>query len=132
MSYSGGGYSSGIQMSNIGDYRKVDELFTIAESSLFTTFLTIVIARLGNVGGLKLNSLFENYGLEAVVGITSLSTLVLQVARILYTNFYTNYGKPWSPIVFFAFALVVQAFHDVIFNFGILQTLAPGKNINSF
>jgi hypothetical protein len=128
----GGGMSSstggGLQLSNIGDYKEIEDIYTIVGSSIFTLFLSIVAARLGNVGGFTVNTYFDMFGLEGVLSNTMLMTLLLQFSRYLYTSFYGSYGKTWSPFVFLCIVASVQALHDLIFYYGVINVLPSGVN----
>ena len=126
----GGGLSasSGIQLSNIGDYNNVEDIYVIGNASLFSLFLSVVAARIGNIGGFTLNAYFDMFGLEGVLSNTMLIILILQITRWLYTNFYNKFGRPWSPMVFLAIVLAVQFLHDIIFYYGVINILPSGKN----
>jgi hypothetical protein len=120
--------TSGIELSNIGDYQDVDDLYTIGSASLFSVFLSILAARIGNVGGVSLNTYFDSFGLEGVLSNVMLIIIILQVARWVYSTFYNKFGKPWSPIVFIAIVLSLQLVHDVLFYYGVVNLLPSGKN----
>jgi hypothetical protein len=125
----GGGIStSGIQLSNIGDYEDVDDLYTIGSASLFSVFLSIVGARIGNVGGISINTYFDSFGLEGVLSNVMLIVIILQIARWIYSTFYNKFGKPWSPLVFISIVLSLQLIHDVLFYYGVINLLPGGKN----
>lgn len=114
------------RLADISDFRKVDELYAGGAASLFSTLLVILSARLG--GSEPLNALFDQFGLESVVGLTALLTILLQVARYLYWFVYGSSGKPWSPVIFLCIAVAVQMLHDGLFNYGILSVVPKGKN----
>lgn len=125
----GGGITkSGLELSDIGDYKKTEDLFVITNASLFTIFLSIVAARLGNLGGVYLNTYFDVFGLEGVLSNIMLVVILVQVARFIYTSVYGSYGKEWSPFVFICIIMSVQLIHDLIFYFGMLNSLPDGKN----
>ena len=125
----GGGIStSGIQLSNIGDYEDTDDIYTIGSASLFSVFLSIVAARIGNIGGISLNTYFNSFGLEGVLSNVMLVIIILQIARWAYSTFYNKFGKPWSPIVFIAIVVSIQLIHDVLFYYGVINLLPSGKN----
>jgi len=124
----GGLTSSGIQLSNIGDYNNVEDIYVIGNASLFSLFLSVIAARIGNIGGLTLNTYFDMFGLEGVLSNTMLIVLILQVTRWIYTTFYNKFGRPWSPFVFLAIVLAVQLLHDVVFYYGVINVLPSGKN----
>ncbi len=117
-----------LRLADISDFRKTEELGTIGEASLFSTLLVILSARVGGVGGENLNALFDQFGLESVVGLTALLTILLQVARYVYWAVYGSSGKPWSPVIFLCIAVAVQMLHDGLFNYGILSVVPKGKN----
>lgn len=122
----GGG--SMIYLSNIGDYRNIDDVYTIITSALFTLSLSLVATRIGNLGGFSLNTYFDLFGLEGILSNTMLITLLFQVTRYFYTILYANFDKSWSPFVFICGILAVQILHDAIFYFGVINLLPTGKN----
>jgi hypothetical protein len=122
----GGG--SSIHLSNIGDYRNIDDIYTIIISALFTLSLSLLGTRIGNLGGFSLNTYFDLFGLEGVVSNTMLITLIFQVARYFYTTLYANFDKSWSPFVFICGILAIQILHDTAFYFGVINLLPSGKN----
>jgi hypothetical protein len=125
----GGGITkSGLELSDIGDYKKMDDLFVMANASLFTIFLSIIAIRLGNLGGIYLNTYFDVYGLEGVLSNMMLIIILMQLARYIYTGVYGSYGKEWSPFVFICIIMSVQLVHDLVFYFGLLNSLPDGKN----
>ena len=128
ISYSAAGGGSGFTLSNIGDYKKVEDLYVIGSASLFTLFLSVIAARIGGLGGLTLNTYFDMFGLEGVLSNTMLVTLILQISRYFYTVFYGASGKAWSPFVFICIVLVLQVLHDLLFYYGVINILPSGKN----
>ena len=124
----GGSASNAVYLSDIGDYKNIDDLYTIFNSSLFTIFLSILATRIGNVGGLSLNTYFDVFGLEGILSNTMLVTILFQIARYFYTVVYANYDKGWSPFVFICIVLVVHLLHDLLFYYGIINMLPSGKN----
>lgn len=124
----GGITTSGLELSDIGDYKKTEDLFPIANAALFTIFLSIVAARLGNLGGTYLNTYFDVFGLEGVLSNIMLVVILVQIARYIYTSAYGSYGKTWSPFIFICIIMSVQLVHDLVFYFGMLNSLPDGKN----
>jgi hypothetical protein len=126
----GGGFSpsSGLTLSNIGDYKNVEDIYLIGNGTLFSLFLSVIAARIGNIGGITLNAYFDMFGLEGILSNTMLVILIMQVSRWLYTNFYNSYGRTWSPFVFIAIVLAVQMIHDILFYYGVINILPSGKN----
>ena len=124
----GGTGSQAVYLSDIGDYKNVDDLYTIFNSTLFTIFLSLLATRIGNVGGLSLNTYFDVFGLEGILSNTMLVTLLFQIARYFYTVVYANYDKGWSPFVFICVILFIQLLHDLLFYYGIINMLPSGKN----
>jgi len=122
----GGG--SSIYLSDIGDYRNIDDIYTIVNSSLFTLTLSLLATRIGNLGGYSLNTFFDLFGIEGVVSTTMLMAIIFQVARYFYTVLYAKADKSWSPFVFICAVLVVQILHDVLFYYGAVNLLPAGKN----
>lgn len=122
----GGG--SSIYLSDIGDYRNIDDIYTIVNSSFFTLTLSLLATRIANLGGFSLNTYFDLFGIEGVLGNTMLVTLMFQLARYFYTVLYAKADKSWSPFVFICFVLGVQILHDVLFYYGVINLLPIGKN----
>jgi hypothetical protein len=124
----GGGVSSHTFFTDIGDYQRLDEIFTIGGASIFTLFLVTIATRIGNLGGLPLNTYFDMFGLEGVLSNTMLLVILIQIARYLYTTLYTSGGKAWSPLVFLCFVLIAQVAHDVLFYYGVINVVPSGVN----
>ena len=122
----GGG--SSIYLSDIGDYRNIDDIYTIVNSSLFTLTLSLLATRIGNLGGYSLNTYFDLFGIEGVVSTTMLMAIIFQLARYFYTVLYAKADKSWSPFVFICAVIVVQILHDVLFYYGAINLLPAGKN----
>lgn len=115
-------------LSDIGDYRKIDDLYTIFNSSLFTLFLSLIATRIGNLGGYTLNTFFDTFGLEGVLSNTMLITILFQLTRYFYTVVYSRSDRGWSPFVFLCVLLIVQIAHDLLFYYGVINLLPSGKN----
>jgi hypothetical protein len=124
----GGAVSTHTLFTDIGDYQRLDEIFTIGGASVFTLFLVTIATRIGNLGGLSLNTYFDMFGLEGVLSNTMLLVILIQIARYLYTTLYTSGGKAWSPLVFLCFVLIAQVAHDVLFYYGIINVIPAGVN----
>ena len=122
----GGG--SSIYLSDMGDYRNLDDLYGITTSSLFTLTLSLIATRIGNLGGLSLNTYFDIFGIEGVLANTALITLIFQLARYFYTVLYAKADKSWSPFVFICALVVIQILHDILFYHGVINLLPSGKN----
>lgn len=100
----------------------------MGNASLFTIFLSIVATRLGNFGGIYLNTYFDVFGLEGVLSNVMMLVILMQIARYFYTTFYGTYGKEWSPFVFICIVAVVQLLSDLSIYFSVLNSLPDGKN----
>jgi len=124
----GGASTSGLQLSDIGDYKKTEDFYVLGNASLFTIFLSVTAARLGNVGGIYLNNYFDVFGLEGILSNVMLIVILLQIARYIYTSAYGSNGKEWSPFVFICIIAAVQLVYDLIFYFSLLNSLPDGKN----
>jgi hypothetical protein len=122
----GGG--SSIYLSDISDYHNIDDLYTIINSSFFSITLLLVATRIGNLGGLSLNTYFDIFGVEGVLSNTMLITIIFQVTRYFYTVLYAKADKSWSPFVFICGLVVVQILHDILFYYGVINLLPSGKN----
>lgn len=122
----GGG--SSIYLSDISDYHNIDDLYTIISSSFFSITLLLVATRIGNLGGLSLNTYFDIFGIEGVLSNTMLITIIFQVTRYFYTVLYAKADKSWSPFVFICGLVGVQILHDVLFYYGVINLLPSGKN----
>lgn len=124
----GGAVSSSTIFTDIGDYQRLDEIFTIGGASVFTLILVTIATRIGNLGGLPVNTYFDMFGLEGILSNTMLMVILIQIARYLYTTLYTSGGKAWSPLVFLCFVLIAQVAHDILFYYGVINVIPPGIN----
>ena len=125
--YSGGG-DLGLTLGDIGKSSEAGPLLPIGNAAFFTVMLSVILTRLANVGGLSLNKLYDEYGLELLASKTAAIVLVIQFARFLYTSVWGAYGKRWSPLVFVAILLVTQAVACLGAYYAVIQPLPPGKN----
>jgi hypothetical protein len=116
------------ELSDIGDYKSSDDIFVIANASVFTLLLLTIATRIGGLGGNILNTYFNMFGLEGILSNTMLFVILIQIARYLYTSFYTSYGKAWSPFVFLSFLAVIVCLADVFFYYGVINIVPPGVN----
>ena len=116
------------KLHDIGDYQNVDDFFPIFSGSMTAINIALALGRMGVLGSVTFNSYFDTFGLEGILSNTSLAVIVIQLARWLYTKFYTVGGRPWSPLVFISIVAGVQLIHDLILYFGAINVLAPGKN----
>jgi hypothetical protein len=120
--------ASTLSLSDIGSYENVEELGTIGVAGMFTALLVLLSTRIGDFGGVPMNTFFDMFGLEGIVSMVMLVLILFQITRYLYTVFYEKSGKIWSPFVFICFLLGVHLIHDLIFYFGVLTQLPKGKN----
>lgn len=125
---SGGGLDLQIKLHDIGDYTDVDDFRSIISGSFVAINMALALGRMGALKSVSFNSYFDTFGLEGILANTSLAVLVIQVARFLYTRFYSVGGRPWSPLVFFAIVGSVQVIHDLLFYFGAINILPSGMN----
>jgi hypothetical protein len=127
----GGGAAAGegFKLGDIGDYRDGTDFYPIGLAAIFGMNLSVIVAKVGGLGGTSLNTFFDAFGLEGLLANASLVVILMQIARWLYTTFYNTAGsKPWSPFIFVCILLVVQLLHDLIFYYGIINVLPSGKN----
>jgi hypothetical protein len=122
----GGGKN--FELSDIGDYKSSDDIFVIANASVFTLLLLTIATRIGGLGGNILNTYFDMFGLEGILSNTMLFVILIQATKYLYTTFYTSYGKAWSPFVFLSFLAVIVSLIDVFFYYGVINVVPPGVN----
>ena len=116
------------RLGDIGDYKHADDIIPIGSATIFVINAAAMLTRMGYIGGKSLNTYFENFGLEGILANTSLIVIMFQLTRYLYTKFYTEGGKAWSPFVFVCALIVVQVIHDLIFYFGIINVVPSGNN----
>jgi len=114
-------------LGDIGDYKDVGDIVAIASASLIGVDLSILLSRVGGLGGFSLNAYFDSFGLEGILANTSFVVILFQIARWFYTTFYAV-GRPWSPFVFVCMLIAIQVVHDIIFYYGPLKTIPAGKN----
>ena len=120
--------SSGLSLSDIGDYTEIADLGTISVAGMFTTLLVLLSTRIGGFGGIPMNAFFDMLGIEGVISMVMLVLVLFQITRYLYTVLYEKNGKTWSPFVFICFLLGVHLIHDLVFFYGVISQLPKGKN----
>jgi hypothetical protein len=126
LSQTGGG--SKFELSDIGDYRSADDIFVIAGASIFALLLLTIVARIGGLGGLPLNTYFDAFGLEGILSNAMILIILIQIARYLYSTLYSSSGKAWSPFIFLCFVLIAQAAYDLFFYYGVINVVPQGVN----
>ncbi|NBV77643.1 hypothetical protein EBR66_05780 [bacterium] len=116
------------RLGDISDYTQVDDLLPIGSATVLAINFIGILARTGSISGEALNTYFDAFGHEGVLACGSLIVLLFQAARWGYTTFYAKTGHAWSPFVFISMLLGVQIFHDILFYYGVIQTIPVGKN----
>lgn len=117
-----------LHLGDIGDFTDIRDLGAISVAGTFMSFLVVLSARIANFGGIPLNTLFDMFGLEAIVSMVILILILFQITRYFYTVFYEKSGKAWSPFVFICFLLGVHLIHDLVFFFAVVTQVPKGKN----
>jgi hypothetical protein len=123
-----GGGSDSFILGDIGSYTQAEDVWPIVFATLICLDAVIGLSRFAGLGGYTLNAFFDLFGLEGVIMISSLTTLLLMIARWGYTTFYMVGDRRWSPFVFICFALLLQTLHDLFVNFAVLSNVPGGKN----
>ena len=116
------------KLGDIGNYKESDDLIAIGSATIFVINAVAVLSRIGVLGSKALNTYFDIFGLEGILANTSLIVIMFQLARLGYTKFYTEGGRPWSPLVFVCFLIVVQLLHDLLFYYGVINIVPTGNN----
>lgn len=117
-----------IKLHDISDYTDVYGFRPIISGSLVAMNIAIALSKLDVLQSVTFNSYFDTFGLEGILANMSLTIILMQISRWIYTKIYSFGGRPWSPLVFLAIVAGVQTFHDIIFFYGIINQLNPGKN----
>jgi len=115
-------------LGDIGDYKNVDDIVSIASASLIGVNLAILLSRMVGLGGYSLNTYFDTFGLEGALANTSFVVILFHIARWAYTTFYAVGEKAWSPFVFVSMLISLQIIHDLIFYNAVLKSIPAGKN----
>jgi len=115
-------------LGDIGDYTQLADILPILTATIVVINAVTALVRLTSLGGVSMNAYVDTFGLEGVLVNTSLIVLLFQVARWIYTTSYAKGGKLWSPFVFVCIILAVEFAHDLLFYYGPVQNLSPGKN----
>jgi hypothetical protein len=124
----GGGSQELFKLGDIGNYQDVGDATAIASATITSINVVAALTRGGVLGGFSLNSYFDTFGLEGILANTSLIVIIFQLARWLYTTFYTAGDRPWSPFVFVCMLLAVQIVHDLFFYYGVIKYVPSGNN----
>ena len=117
-----------LHLGDISDFTEIRDLGAISVAGTFMSFLVVLSARIANFGGVPLNTLFDMFGMEAVVSMVFLILILFQITRYFNTVFYERSGKAWSPFVFVCFLLGVHLVHDLVFYFAVISQAPKGKN----
>ena len=124
----GGGTSELFVLGDIGNYKNVDDFAPIVSASLIGMNFAVTLSRFGSMGGFSMNAYFDTFGLEGILANTSFLVIMFQLTRWAYTTFYTSGERPWSPFVFVCILISMEFLHDLIFYYGPLKSIPPGKN----
>ena len=124
----GGGTTDYFILGDIGDYKEMNDIAPIISASLIGMNFVVLLSKFGSLGGLSMNAYFDTFGLEGILANTSFMVIIFQIARWIYTTFYTRGDRPWSPFVFICVLLAVEFVHDLIFYYGPLKSIPSGKN----
>lgn len=125
---SGSGTGDILKLGDIGAVGELTDLIPIGTGSLLGLNVLLGFNKAVGVGGASLSSFFDAFGLEAALLMSTWLILLFQMARWLYTSFYSSSGRPWSPFIFVIILIAVQMIHDLIFYFASLQTTPSKKN----
>jgi hypothetical protein len=117
-----------LHLGDISDFTEIGDFGTISVAGTFMSLLVLLSARLGNFGGVPLNTYFDMFGMEGILSMVILILILFQITRYLYTVFYERSGKAWSPFVFICFLLGVHLVHDLVLYFAVISQVAKGKN----
>jgi hypothetical protein len=124
----GGGTSELFVLGDIGDYKNLDDMYPIVSAAVVGVNAAIAFARFGSLGGISLNAYYDTLGLEGVLANVTYLTIVFQLARWLYSTFYTSGGRPWSPFVFVCILIAIELINDLILYYGPVSIVPSGKN----
>jgi hypothetical protein len=117
------------KLGDIGHFRNAEDLWPIGSASIIAINLSVAAMRLGGIGGFSLNAYFDTFGLEGILANAAWVVILFQVARWIYTVFYSSApGRSWSPFVFVCILLGVQILHDLFFYYGLIRLVPSGRN----
>lgn len=115
-------------MSALGDYKQVGVIpllfFAILTVDVAVLFLTRYFPQFF---GKPLNDWYTKFGLSAVLSDVLVILIGFLIARYLYT-WYVAPTHGWSPLLFGALLVAVQAVHDFLFYIGVILPLPKGHN----
>ena len=115
-------------LGDIGNYKEISDIAPIVSASIIGLNFAIAFSRFGSLGGFSMNAYFDTFGLEGILANISFMAIMFQLARWLYTTFYATGDRVWSPFVFVCIMIGIQFIHDLIFYYGVLKNIPPGKN----
>jgi hypothetical protein len=77
--------------------------------------------------GSIINAWYDRFGLSAVIADVLIIVLGFLLAQIIYKNYLKpEYG--YNPVIFAGLLVLIQIIHDLLFYFGIVQTIPGGHN----
>ena len=113
---------------DLSDFRNTKDLFilffAIVTVDCFVLFLTRYFPRFF---GRPLNDWYDKYRLNAVLCDVLSIFLGFLITRYIYSSFFAPiYG--FNPMMFLILLIIVQAVHDIVFYFFVIEALPVGAN----
>jgi len=115
------------QFEDISNFNEISDLMFIFFAILTVDVVVLFLTRYYKVGGKYLNEWYDQFNLLAVLADVMIIFIGFLIARYIYTVFFFEKFE-WNAIIFMVLLVVVQLLHDILFYFGIIQTIPKGHN----
>jgi len=102
----------------------ISDIVTLFFSVLSLDTFVLFLARYADVGGKSLNAWYDRFGLVAVLCDVSVIVIGFLIANSLYPFLFSTY----SLFPFLGLVVIVQAIHDILFYFFVINPIPQGHN----
>ena len=119
---------SGSNWKDISDYYEIGDWIYIAIAVLIVDILVLFLIRyFPDFFGKAINVWYNRFKLSAVIADVFIILIGFALSRYVYTEYiYEKYD--WNPVYFTGLSVGIQIVHDVLFYFGVVKPIEPGKN----
>jgi hypothetical protein len=115
-------------LADISEYDEPTDLAYIAVASLIGVVGLLIVTRaFPEVFGKNLNLLFNRFKLLSLVAYVLMMTVVIGIARYIYSEF-IFLQHDWNPLYFTGITALTQMLHDLLMYYGVVNTMERGNN----
>jgi hypothetical protein len=118
----------GSKWKDISDYYEVADWIYIGIAVLIVDIVVLFLVRyFPDFFGKAINVWYNRFKLSAVIADVFIILIGFALSRYVYTEYiYEKYD--WNPAYFTGLTVGIQIVHDVLFYFGVIKPIEPGRN----